>query len=149
LSWQETEVLNPKSKTLFEFPIRFPKTLLAILAGITDYLDGYIARRTGQITRLGEILDQFFWVMTIHRFLAAAGMNIPSSWAGKFKINLIMWGFLPSFIFIGGLVPSCEPMIGHVGRITVGLGIVANYLSVWRYTRVFMAVYDEATSKLD
>jgi CDP-diacylglycerol--glycerol-3-phosphate 3-phosphatidyltransferase len=32
---------------------------LAILAGITDYLDGYIARRTGQVTRLGEILDQF------------------------------------------------------------------------------------------
>jgi CDP-diacylglycerol--glycerol-3-phosphate 3-phosphatidyltransferase len=32
---------------------------LAILAGVTDYLDGYIARRTGQVTRLGEILDQF------------------------------------------------------------------------------------------
>ena len=32
---------------------------LAIVAGVTDYLDGYIARRTGQVTRLGEILDQF------------------------------------------------------------------------------------------
>jgi len=32
---------------------------LAILAGVTDYLDGYIARRTKQVTRLGEILDQF------------------------------------------------------------------------------------------
>ena len=32
---------------------------LSILAGVTDYLDGYIARRTKQVTRLGEILDQF------------------------------------------------------------------------------------------
>jgi CDP-diacylglycerol--glycerol-3-phosphate 3-phosphatidyltransferase len=29
------------------------------LAGVTDYLDGAIARATGQVTRLGEILDQF------------------------------------------------------------------------------------------
>ncbi len=33
--------------------------VLCILAGVTDYLDGYVARRTGQVTRLGEILDQF------------------------------------------------------------------------------------------
>jgi len=32
---------------------------LAILAGVTDYLDGYLARRLRQVTRLGEILDQF------------------------------------------------------------------------------------------
>ncbi|MEP6654936.1 MAG: CDP-alcohol phosphatidyltransferase family protein [Myxococcales bacterium] len=29
------------------------------VAGITDYADGWLARRTGQVTRLGEILDQF------------------------------------------------------------------------------------------
>jgi len=33
--------------------------VLSIVAGVTDYLDGYVARRTGQVTRLGEILDQF------------------------------------------------------------------------------------------
>jgi cardiolipin synthase (CMP-forming) len=32
---------------------------LAIIAGVTDYLDGYLARRLNQVTRLGEILDQF------------------------------------------------------------------------------------------
>jgi CDP-diacylglycerol--glycerol-3-phosphate 3-phosphatidyltransferase len=32
---------------------------LAIVAGVTDYLDGYLARRLKQVTRLGEILDQF------------------------------------------------------------------------------------------
>jgi phosphatidylglycerophosphate synthase len=31
---------------------------LGVLAGLTDYADGMVARRTGQVTRLGEILDQ-------------------------------------------------------------------------------------------
>lgn len=33
--------------------------LMGALAGATDYLDGWLARKTGQVTRLGEILDQF------------------------------------------------------------------------------------------
>lgn len=33
--------------------------LLGALAGATDYIDGWWARRTGQVSRLGEILDQF------------------------------------------------------------------------------------------
>lgn len=32
---------------------------LAVVAGVTDYLDGIIARRTNKVTRLGEVLDQF------------------------------------------------------------------------------------------
>jgi CDP-diacylglycerol---glycerol-3-phosphate 3-phosphatidyltransferase len=33
--------------------------VLGAVAGATDYVDGWLARRTGQVTRLGEILDQF------------------------------------------------------------------------------------------
>jgi CDP-diacylglycerol--glycerol-3-phosphate 3-phosphatidyltransferase len=33
--------------------------LLAVVAGVTDYVDGMVARRTNQVTRLGEVLDQF------------------------------------------------------------------------------------------
>src|SRR5687767_9169860 len=102
---------------------------LAVIAGVTDYLDGAIARATGQVTRLGEILDLFcdlcfeslaltvaihagffpayfillylfreFWVLTIRRSMAHAGKNIPSSLLGKLKTNLVMWGFLPTFL---------------------------------------------------
>lgn len=31
---------------------------LGFLTGLSDYLDGYIARRAGQVTELGEILDR-------------------------------------------------------------------------------------------
>jgi cardiolipin synthase (CMP-forming) len=33
--------------------------VLAVVAGVTDYVDGAVARATGQVTRLGEVLDQF------------------------------------------------------------------------------------------
>lgn len=32
--------------------------ILGASAGIADYLDGYVARRTGQVTHLGEVLDR-------------------------------------------------------------------------------------------
>jgi CDP-diacylglycerol--glycerol-3-phosphate 3-phosphatidyltransferase len=32
---------------------------LGATAGASDYVDGWLARRTGRVTRLGEILDQF------------------------------------------------------------------------------------------
>jgi CDP-diacylglycerol--glycerol-3-phosphate 3-phosphatidyltransferase len=32
---------------------------LGTAAGASDYVDGWLARRTGRVTRLGEILDQF------------------------------------------------------------------------------------------
>jgi CDP-diacylglycerol--glycerol-3-phosphate 3-phosphatidyltransferase len=147
--------------------------VLAVIAGVTDYLDGAIARATGQVTRLGEILDQFcdlcfeslvltvaihagffppyvillylfreFWVMCIRRHLAASGMNIPSSLAGKAKTNLLMWGFLPTFLSLGGVMPAAAtPFLNQAGRLMVSAGLVLSYVSAIRYTRVFVASY--------
>jgi len=44
---------------LFFVGFERPGILLAVVGGLTDYLDGWLARRTGQVTRLGELLDQF------------------------------------------------------------------------------------------
>ncbi|MBN2577208.1 MAG: CDP-alcohol phosphatidyltransferase family protein [Deltaproteobacteria bacterium] len=154
--------------------------VLAIVAGVTDYLDGYLARRLGQVTRLGEILDQFcdlcfesfliaiatlqgffppyflfvyllreFWVTGLRRFMAEARMNIPSSLAGKVKTNLIMWGFLPTYLSISALLPSADPYLGHAGRIMVGLGLAAGYYSALGYTKAFAAGYAEATGRIN
>ena len=42
------------------FLIGLPVSALAVgvIAGVTDYFDGYIARKTGQVTELGAILDR-------------------------------------------------------------------------------------------
>jgi CDP-diacylglycerol--glycerol-3-phosphate 3-phosphatidyltransferase len=46
--------------------------VLGLLAGLTDYLDGYLARRLGQVTDLGAILDRLCdlifestWLVTV------------------------------------------------------------------------------------
>jgi CDP-diacylglycerol--glycerol-3-phosphate 3-phosphatidyltransferase len=47
------------SVVLYFYVSRSVGIALAIVAGVTDYLDGYLARRLKLVTRLGEILDQF------------------------------------------------------------------------------------------
>jgi CDP-diacylglycerol--glycerol-3-phosphate 3-phosphatidyltransferase len=44
---------------MFFYVSRGAGIVLAVIAGMTDYFDGYLARRLHQVTRLGEILDQF------------------------------------------------------------------------------------------
>src|SRR5262249_23966695 len=146
---------------------------LAIIAALTDYLDGAIARATGQVTFLGEVLDHFcdlcfeslvlliavsggffppivlfiyllreFWVSGMRRFVARTGQNIPSNVIGKLKTNLLMWGFLPTMVSVGGLLPRFEPALGNVGRVMIGIGLLFSYVSALRYTRSFFEIYD-------
>jgi phosphatidylglycerophosphate synthase len=137
-----------------------------------------VARATGQVTFLGEVLDHFcdlclessvllmavtvgffppvvlliyllreFWVTCLRRFVASTGNNIPSSIVGKVKTNLLMWGFLPMILSISGQLPSLEPYLGHLARVSVGLGLVLSYISGWGYTRSFFAIYERAGAK--
>ena len=146
--------------------------VLAVIAGVTDYLDGAVARATGQVTRLGEILDLFcdlfyesfvllvavqsdffppwvlllylfreFWVTSIRRYVEGQGRSIPSSLVGKLKTNFIMWGFLPTFLALGGVFPSLKAEFTVAGRVMVGIGLFLSYLSGWGYTRAFVAAY--------
>lgn len=51
--------------------------LVLALSGVTDYLDGYLARRLDQMTRLGAVLDQFadrLYVLATLVGLAARGI---------------------------------------------------------------------------
>lgn len=57
----------------------FPITglTLGFLCGLSDYLDGYIARRAGQVTELGEILDRLGdLVFEIWAFIFTVYFNI-------------------------------------------------------------------------
>lgn len=149
--------------------------VLAVSGGVTDYLDGYWARRTNQVTRLGEILDQFcdivfeslllyiaiatfhflpfwfltlylvreFWVASIRRFMAGHQLNITSSFLGKLKTNFVMWGFLPTYLSIEGILPRLEPALAYVGRGGIALGLLFGLLSGWDYTRQMIAGYDQ------
>jgi len=154
---------------------------LALAAGWSDYLDGWLARRTGQVTRLGEILDQFcdfffesvvlyvavakfhflplwvmiaylareMWVTTIRRFMAGHQINIASNLLGKVKTNFLCWGFFPTFVSIGGFLPSLDPAMAHIGRASILVGITIGYVSAFDYTRQLVAGYNRIATSRD
>ncbi|AOY56188.1 CDP-alcohol phosphatidyltransferase family protein [Candidatus Rhodoluna planktonica] len=73
---------------------RYLSSLVVLaLGGITDYLDGYFARRWNQVTRLGQLLDP-----------AADRLYIFSS-----LIGLVYTGFIP--IWLAGLVISRDVLL--------------------------------------
>jgi CDP-diacylglycerol--glycerol-3-phosphate 3-phosphatidyltransferase len=50
-------LLTPFSESWFGVPRHILGVLMFLSAALTDYLDGQIARRRGQVTRLGQLLD--------------------------------------------------------------------------------------------
>ena len=148
--------------------------VLGAVAGWTDYLDGWLARRTGKVTRLGEILDQFcdfffesvvlyvavakfdflplwvmiaylareMWVTTIRRFMAGYQVNIASNLLGKMKTNFMLWGMVPTYLAIVGVLPSLAPRLTYLGQGSILVGIAFGYWSAADYTRQLIAAYD-------
>jgi len=78
-------ILNPDYFTEHGFDITWNyyfATLLFVIASITDFFDGYIAREWNQKTRLGAILDPLADKMiTIAAFLGLMVMGEASAWA--------------------------------------------------------------------
>ena len=61
--------------------------ILGVITGMTDYLDGYIARRLNQMTKLGALLD------SLADILAALVVLTVAVWAGLWPpYLLILWG---------------------------------------------------------
>jgi len=107
---------------------------LAIIAALTDWLDGYVARKRNEVTELGIIIDPLADKIAI----------------GAIIISLYMVGEIPEYyffliigrdllIFIGGVIVS--KMIGKVlpsnvlGKITVTMIGVVILLIVWEMSR--------------
>lgn len=118
---------------------RYMAAFLMILAAITDYLDGYFARKYDDITELGKIIDPLADKFAV----------------GVITIVLYLNGMLPDYIlivvvardviiFIGGLIISNK--IGKVlpsnmlGKITVfilGIYLLALVLGLRQYPTIF------------
>ncbi len=61
--------------------------ILGVITGMTDYLDGYVARRLNQMTKLGALLD------SLADILAALVVLTVAVWAGLWPpYLLIAWG---------------------------------------------------------
>jgi len=117
--------------------------VLAVIGALTDWLDGYVARKRNEVTELGKIIDPLADKITI----------------GAIIIRLYMVGEIPEYYFfliigrdllilIGGVIVS--KMIGKVlpsnvlGKITVsmiGMVILLIVLEMSRSSYLFQFFY--------
>ena len=79
-----------------------PAFLIVIAAGVTDILDGYIARRTGQITTVGIMLDPLADKLMIFTVMLSLLLTGYVSWAAAaamfFRdLGMIAGGLLAHF----------------------------------------------------
>jgi len=116
---------------------------LVLIGALTDWLDGYVARKRNEVTELGKIIDPLADKITI----------------GAIIIRLYMVGEIPEYyffliigrdllIFIGGIIVS--KMIGKIlpsnilGKITVsmiGMVILLIALEMSRNSYLFQFFY--------
>lgn len=78
-------ILNPEIFTENGFHISwsyYSAALLFVIASVTDFFDGYIARELNQITIVGQILDPLAdKMLTLAAFLGLMVMGDASAWA--------------------------------------------------------------------
>jgi CDP-diacylglycerol--glycerol-3-phosphate 3-phosphatidyltransferase len=123
--------------------VRSVVAALAIIGALTDWLDGFVARKRNEVTELGKIIDPLADKITI----------------GAIIIRLYMVGEIAEYyffliigrdllIFIGGVIVS--KMIGKIlpsnilGKITVsviGLVILLIFLEISRNSYLFLLFY--------
>lgn len=78
---------------LFDAHNRVVAGILLAIAGATDFLDGYVARRIGQVSKIGKLLDP-----TVDRMVLSASI-----------LSIVIYGAVP--IWIAVLVLSREVLI--------------------------------------
>ncbi|HTM57350.1 MAG TPA: CDP-alcohol phosphatidyltransferase family protein [Candidatus Udaeobacter sp.] len=76
-----------------------------VLAVLTDVADGWIARRSGQITRLGTVLDplvDIVFSLTLFCVLSITGL-VPAwvSWVAIGRYGLLLLGGVYLYVFVG------------------------------------------------
>uniref|UniRef100_A0A7C4GKI8 CDP-diacylglycerol--glycerol-3-phosphate 3-phosphatidyltransferase n=1 Tax=Fervidobacterium thailandense TaxID=1008305 RepID=A0A7C4GKI8_9BACT len=89
----------------------FVALILFLFASISDYFDGYIARKTGQVTNLGKVLDQMSDKILITSVLVVFT-----------EMGLVPGWLVVTMVFRDTLVSVVRIMASEVGRI-----VAANY----------------------
>lgn len=118
---------------------RFMASFLMILAAVTDYLDGYFARKYNDVTELGKIIDPLADKLAV----------------GVIAIILYLKNMLPEYIliiviardvmiFIGGIIVSNKigkvlpsNMLGKITVLILGLYLLALVFGLRQYQTLF------------
>lgn len=163
---------------LIVYPLGFRLTniicaLVFFIAALTDFFDGYLARRHGTVTRLGALLDPVAdkvlmggtlvllahaqvvpaWVasLLVCRELAVSGLRL-AALQQSIRVDVNAFGKIKTCLLDGAI--TCllinEPLFDWpfrpVGMIALWLGLLASLYSAYQYFRAF---FDEMQTHLN
>jgi CDP-diacylglycerol--glycerol-3-phosphate 3-phosphatidyltransferase len=145
------------------------------LGSITDWLDGYLARRRKQITTLGQVIDPLAdKLLTSAALISLVQMDLAPAWmvaviiGREFAVTA-----LRSLAYARGVVIAASPLgkikmiaevvailaliLGHdragsiylIGQITLWLVVVAALISAADYFRRFNAIFSPRLAEID
>jgi CDP-diacylglycerol--glycerol-3-phosphate 3-phosphatidyltransferase len=125
-------VLIPIAAGVFFAGYMLTGIVLACIAGWTDYLDGWLARRTGQVTRLGEILDQFcdFFFESVILYVAVAKFNFLPLWLMIAYLAREMWVMTIRRFMAGQQLNIASNLLGKMKTNFLCWGTLPTYLSI-------------------
>ncbi len=104
-----------------------------ILAGLTDALDGFLARLLRQKTRVGAILDPIADKLLLNSsYVALSIMGLVPGWLAVVVISrdvIIVFGVLLLFLIHGGV--EIKPTL--LGKLTTFTQLLTIFCAFWRY----------------
>jgi cardiolipin synthase len=106
--------------------------VIGIVAGVTDYLDGWLARRTNQVTRLGEILDQFcdIFYESMVLYIAIAQFHFLPLWVLPVYLARELWVTTIRRFMAGHQLNIATNFVGKLKTNFVMWGFFPTYLSI-------------------
>ena len=105
---------------------------LAVVGGVTDYLDGWLARRTGRVTRLGEILDQYcdIFYESLVLYIALAQFHFLPLWFMPAYLGREFWVTCIRRFMAGHQLNIQTNLLGKLKTNFVMWGFLPTYLSI-------------------
>ncbi|WP_141506588.1 CDP-alcohol phosphatidyltransferase family protein [Paenibacillus luteus] len=92
-------VLIPVYIAVFAKGHMIPAFLIMVAAGVTDVLDGYIARKSGQVTRLGMMLDPLADKLMLITVIGSLLISGHISWAAAAAMFLRDLGMIAGGLY--------------------------------------------------
>lgn len=89
-------VMIPLFIVLYMYDYRVAALLVVLLAGLTDLLDGYIARRSGQVTQTGVMLDPLADKLMMLSVVVALLIGGEIPWAAAITMGIREVGMIAS-----------------------------------------------------
>lgn len=117
---------------MFFVGLERPGILVAVVGGLTDYLDGWVARRTGQVTRLGELLDQFcdIFFESLILYLAIARYQFLPPWILPVYLGREFWVTTVRRFMAGHQLNIASSFAGKLKTNFIMWGFLPAFLSI-------------------